>query len=105
MIHHCVLVELKKDVLPDELENLILETRINLLKIPEIQNLRTGKNLNIIAPWRYFFAFDCESRAKLEMIRSHPVYVKFEQVHLAPHTVESLTLDYEMDPGRDVRYS
>ena len=105
MIHHCVLVELKPDILPDELEDLILETRINLLRIPEINNLRTGKNLSLAEKWRYFYAFDCESKAKLAMIRTHPVYVKFEKVVLAPYTKECLIQDYEMDPGRDVRYS
>ncbi len=105
MIHHCVLVELKSDILPDDLENLILETRINLLRIPEINNLRTGKNLNLSEKWRYFYAFDCESKAKLGMICSHPIYVKFEKVVLAPYMTECLIQDYEMDPGRDVRYS
>ncbi len=105
MIHHCVLFKLNPSVTPEQLENLLIETRINLLKIPEVMNLKTGKNVKPEADYQFFLAFDCESLAKLEVYRSHPIHIKFVQEVIQPNTVARFAQDFEMEPGKDVRYS
>lgn len=105
MIHHIVLFGLKPSVPPEQLERVLIETRILLLKIPEVMNLKTGKNVDTKSKWHFFVCFDCESLAKLSGIKGHPVHVKFERDVVGPVIEESLGVDYEMEPGKDVRYS
>lgn len=90
---------------PEQLERSLIEIRILLLKIPEVMNLKTGKNVDTKSPWHFFVCFDCESLAKLASIKGHPVHVKFERDVVGPCAEEALVLDYEMEPGKDVRYS
>ncbi|MCC6352419.1 MAG: Dabb family protein [Verrucomicrobiae bacterium] len=105
MIHHVVHFRLKPGVPPEQLERLLIETRILLLRIPEVMNLKTGKIIDPKSKWHFFVCFDCESLAKLAGIKGHPVHVKFERDVVEPCSEEALPLDYEMDPGKDVRYS
>ena len=105
MIHHCVYFQLKPGVSHEQLENILIETRISLLKIPEVMNLKTGKNVNPSSEWQFFLAFDCESLAKLEVYRTHPIHIKYVQEVITVHTCGRWAEDYEMEPGKDVRYS
>jgi hypothetical protein len=105
MIHHTVYFKLKPSVTPEALENILIETRINLLKIPEVMNLKTGKNVNPQSEWQFFLSFDCESLAKLEVYRTHPIHIKFVQEVIQPNTISRWAEDFEMEPGKNVRYS
>jgi hypothetical protein len=42
---------------------------------------------------------------KLTFIQENAVYVQFEKQILGPFVTASKILDYEMEPGKDVRYS
>jgi hypothetical protein len=42
---------------------------------------------------------------KYAIFREDPVYVKFMEEVIKPNTADSLVLDFEMDPGKDVRFS
>ena len=46
MIHHLVLLTTKPEVIPAKLEDIMVETRIRLLKIAEVNNLRVGKRVD-----------------------------------------------------------
>ena len=105
MIHHCVYFKLKPSVTAEQLETILIETRINLLKIPEVMNLRTGKNVKPKSEWQYFLSFDCESIAKLEIYREHPIHIKFVKTIIDPYVEARYAEDFEMEPGKDVRYS
>ncbi len=105
MLHHCVFFKLKGTVTTEQLEQILVQTRINLLRIPEVMNLKTGKNVNPNSDWQFFVAFDCESMAKLNVYRNHPVHIKYVQEVITPNTVARFAEDFEMEPGRDVRYS
>jgi hypothetical protein len=50
-------------------------------------------------------AIDFESMDKFAMFRDDSIYVKFVEEVVKPNTEDSLTLDFEMDPGKDVRFS
>jgi len=42
---------------------------------------------------------------KYAIFREDSVHVKFMEEVIKPNTADSLTLDFEMDPGKDVRFS
>lgn len=81
------------------------ETRIRLLKIPEIRALGCGKAIDRSSPWRYYFSADYESVEKMTLGQEDPTFVGFIDEVIAPYISEQLALSYEMEPGKDVRYS
>lgn len=106
MVHHICLIETKPDVSSDKLENLMVETRIRLLKLPEVSNLRVGKRIDTENnKYHLFFSLDTENMDKLAAIHDSAVYTQFEKQVLAPHISRIQSFNYEMEPGKDVRYS
>ena len=105
MLHHIMLFKLKPEVTPARIEEMMMNTRMQLLKIPEVLGIKCGKRINAEMPWPFFIALDFESKAKYEMYRDDPIQVKFVEEVIKPNVAESLALDFEMDPGKDVRFS
>ncbi len=106
MVNHIVLLTTKPEVIASKLEEIMVETRIRLLKIPEVNNLRVGKRIDTANnPHNCFFSFDVENMDKLNFILENAVYVQFEKQILGPFVNTAKVLDYEMEPGKDVRYS
>ena len=50
MVHHITLFKLKPEVTPAKLEQIMMTTRMTLLKIPEILSVRCGKNETVTTP-------------------------------------------------------
>ncbi|PAW76075.1 MAG: hypothetical protein B9S32_16340 [Verrucomicrobia bacterium Tous-C9LFEB] len=106
MVHHISLLEVKPSVTPEQLESIMVETRIRLLKIPEINNLRVGKRIETKTnPYTYFFSMDLENLDKLKYAQDSAVYTQFQKQVLDPYTSKFTSFNYEMEPGKDVRYS
>jgi hypothetical protein len=106
MIHHLTLLTTKPEVISTKLEEIMVETRIRLLKIPEVNNLRVGKRVDTANnPYTFFFSFDVENMDKLAFVQENAVFVLFEKQILGPFVAASKSYDYEMEPGKDVRYS
>jgi hypothetical protein len=105
MVHHVTLFKLKPEVTPAKLEQLMMATRMSLLKIPEILSVRCGKNIDTKSEWPFFIALDFESTEKLAVTQDDAIYMKFTAEVIKPNTREQLTLNYEMDPGKNVKYS
>jgi hypothetical protein len=106
MVHHICLLETKPEVTPEKLETLMVETRIRLLKIPELTNLRVGKRIETQSnPFTYFFSMDLENLDKLAIVQDSAVYTQFQKQILLPFVTRHETLNYEMEPGKDIRYS
>jgi hypothetical protein len=42
---------------------------------------------------------------RFEVFREDPIHVKFMEEVIKPNIADSLALDFEMDPGKDVRFS
>src|SRR5438309_11279333 len=105
MIHHVVLYKLRPEVTPARVEEMMMNTRMQLLKIPEVLSIKCGKRIDPELPWPFFIAIDFESMDKYAIFREDPVRVKFMEEVIKPNTADAFTLDFEMDPGEDVRCS
>ncbi|MEM7144468.1 MAG: Dabb family protein [Verrucomicrobiota bacterium] len=105
MVHHLVLYKLKPDVGEERLEDMIRKTRSQLLKVPEALSVRSGRRIEGEKEWGFFVAVDLESMDKLAAFQDDPVHVKFIEEVVKPNTTESLLVNYEMEPGRDIKYS
>lgn len=105
MIHHVVFFKLKPEVTPEKLEEMMRQTRARLLKISEVLSLKCGKNIDPASEWPFFIAVDFESKEKLALYREDAVHIKYVEDIVKPYTCERMALDYEMEPGKDVRYS
>ncbi len=105
MVHHVALYKLQPGVPQDALDDMIRRTRSLLLKIPEVLAVRTGKRIEPDCEWPFFIALDFESLAKQAMFRDDPVYLKFLLEVIEPYTADAMLMDYEMEPGRNVKYS
>jgi len=105
MVHHIILFKLKPEVTLARIEEMMMNTRMQLLKIPEVLSIKCGKRIDPELPWPFFIAIDFESMDRYEIFCEDPIHVKFMEEVIKPNTAESLALDFEMDPGKDVRFS
>src|SRR4051794_27797472 len=60
MIHHLVLFKVKPEVDDEKIEWMMRETRIQLLKIPEVLSVRCGKRIDESMDWPFFLAVEIE---------------------------------------------
>ena len=102
MVHHIDLYKLKTSVTPEDTEEMMMNARMQLLKIPEVLSIKCGRRVDSSVPWPFFIAIDFESMDKQEIFREDPIYLKFVAEVIKPNTAECLALDYEMDPGKNV---
>jgi Stress responsive A/B Barrel Domain len=105
MVHHVALYKLRPEVPSGTLDDMIRRTRSLLLKIPEVLAVRCGKQIDNDSEWPFFIAIDFESRARQAMFYDDPVYLKFLVEVIEPFTAECMHMDYEMEPGKNVKYS
>lgn len=105
MIHHLVFCKLAPDADDAQIEWMMRETRMQLLKIPEVLSIRCGKRLSDSQDWPFFVSLEVESTEKLTLCMAHPNYIKYRDEVVLPHVSEQVTYNFETEPGRDVRYS
>ena len=105
MVHHVVLCRFFPGVEDEQIEWVLRQTRIRLLKIAEVRAIRCGKRIEDDNDWGFFFGVDYESMDKMALGHTDPSYLKFIDEVLHPYVDEQLALSYEMEPGKDVRYS
>ena len=103
MINHLVLFKVKPDVDEAKIEWMMRETRIQLLKIPEVLSIRCGKRVDPAAEWPFFLAVELDSMEKLPLYLEDPNHVKFVEEVIKPNITARLALDYETEPGRKAR--
>ena len=105
MVHHVSLFKLKPGTTPEQIEGMMMTTRMSLLKIPEILSVKCGKNIDLKSEWKFFIALDFESLEKLVMTEDDAIYMKFTADVIRAHTSEKVTYNYEMEPGKNVKFS
>ena len=105
MVHQVALYKLRPDLPEGTVDAMMRRARSLLLKVPEVLAVRCGKEIEVFSPWPFFVAMDFESRAKQAMFRDDPIYLKYMEEVIKPNTAEVLLMDYEMEPGKNVKYS
>jgi len=105
MVQHIVLFKLKPETTEETVEKMMRDTRIQLLKIPEVLSVKCGKKIVPEMEWPFFIAVEFESMDKLAVYMDDPIHLKYVQDVIKPNIIERLALDYETEPGKDVRYS
>lgn len=102
MIHHICLLSSPKAASPEQIDNLMIETRLRLLKIPEVMNLRVGKSVNSNNSYFFFFSFDVDSLEKLELVKQTAYYYQFEKQVLSSLSALKTEYDFEMEPKKEI---
>lgn len=105
MIHHVVFFKLNPEVTPEKLETMMRQTRAQLLKIGEVLSLHCGKNIDPQSEWGFFLAVEVESTEKLALYRESAIHIKFVERVIKPNTCGQMACDFEMEPGKDIRFS
>ena len=105
MVHQVVLCKFQPGTDDQRVEWIMRQTRIRLLKIPEVRAIKCGKRIETENDWGFFFSMDFESTEKMGEGQADPIYQKFIAEVIDGFVSERLALTYEMEPGKDVRYS
>ncbi|MEI7927410.1 MAG: Dabb family protein [Verrucomicrobiales bacterium] len=105
MIHHVVFFQLKPEVDRPKLEEMVRTTRSILLKIPEVLGVKSGRNVDSRSEWQFFFAIEVESLDKLKMTLDDAFHLKFMETVIKPNTAGLFTMDFELDPSKELKYS
>ena len=109
MVHHVVLCKFKSGASAAAesriVEEMMRQTRSRLLRIPECLTVHCGKRIEPDNAWGFFFSVDYETLAKMRLAQKTPAYEKFLQEVIAPHAADQLSMTYESDPGKKVKYS
>ena len=105
MVYHVSLFKLRPEVTPDQLEAMMMTTRMTLLKIPEILSVKCGKNIDPKTEWKFFVALDFESLEKMAMTEEDAIYMKFIADVIRGNTTEKVAYNFEMEPGKNVKFS
>lgn len=105
MIHHVVHFQLNPGLDKAVVEDLVRTSRTLLLKIPEVLWVRSGRNLDPQSEWQFFFAIEVDSLEKLRVTLDDAHHLKLLDKVIRPHTCGEFSMDYELDPSRDLKYS
>ena len=108
MIHHLKLIQLKADLPANRVEEMMVESRIRILKIQDVLSLACGKKMPVAGHKTsadLFLALEFENSLKRTATLDHPLYQQFEVQVLKPNAEKIEVLEFEMDPGKDVRFS
>tara|TARA_Y100000814_G_scaffold273115_1_gene230975 strand:- start:159 stop:476 length:318 start_codon:yes stop_codon:yes gene_type:complete len=105
MIAHILFYKLRRDVDEKRLEEMVRSTRSILLKIPEILQVDSGRNVGQASEWPFFVSFGVENLDKLTMVKEDVLYLRFLRDVIEPNTDAEEAFSFETDPSKDLRYS
>jgi hypothetical protein len=105
MVTQVSLFKLRPEVTSDKVEEMMRKARSQLLQIREVLNVKSGKKIDPSCEWPFILVVDFDSLDKQAMCHDDPIWVKFTHEVIQPFTTEQVTLNYELDPGRNVKYS
>ena len=105
MVHQIALYKLLPGVTDVILEDMIRRTRSILLKVPEVMAVRSGRKIDPKGEWPFFVGLDFESRAKQRIFMDDGAWHKYQNDVVKPYTSEKMILDFELEPGKNIKYS
>ena len=87
MVHHVVLYKLKPEVTPARVEEMMMNSRMQLLKIPEVLSIKCGKRIDSTHALALFYCarFRVDGH-KYAIFREDSIFVKFEAEIIKPNT-------------------
>src|SRR5437762_12713929 len=97
MVHHIVLYKLKPEVTPARVEEMMMNTRMRLLEMPEVLSIKCGKRIDPQMTWPYFIAIDFDAMDIYAILSEDSVFVQLNEEMIKSNTAEAHTLDYQMD--------
>lgn len=86
----------------------MVESRIRLLKIQDVLSLACGKKIPLEGHDHghdLFLALEFENSLKRTAAMDHPLYQQFESQVLKGNAQKIEVLEFEMDPGKNVKLS
>ena len=105
MVHYIALCKLNDNVSEETVEEMTRSARSQLLKIPEVLAVRSGKKINPENEWPFFYSVDVESMDKIAMFQDDPILIRFIEKMIRPNSWIVQELVYELEPGKDIKYS
>lgn len=105
MIHHISLFQTLPHVDEAKLGQMMIAARVSLLKIPEIAGVRCGKNVDTGSDWQFFVAVEVDSLERLRAVKTDAIYIKFLADVISPNVSEQFIASFELEPGKDVKFS
>ncbi|MDZ4816940.1 MAG: Dabb family protein [Verrucomicrobiota bacterium] len=100
MIHHIALFKLKPGVTEAKLDEMILESRIRLLKITGVNNLKVGKNIDTAHAHQFFYAVDLENPDRVDIFLNDALLLKYQEEIIKPNTLERSNFCFEMETNK-----
>lgn len=105
MVLQLLLYKLRPETRPEEVEELMRRARTQLLRIPQVLSVRSGKEIVPGSEWPFVVTLEFDTRNKQAIAHDDPFWLKFTHETMAPHVQDQLSLHYELEPGRNVKYS
>ena len=105
MIHHITLFQTLPHVDEEKLGQMMISARVSLIKILEVAVVRTGKNVDLKAPWKFFVAIEVDSLERMKQVKSDSIYIKYLADVISPNVTEQFVASYELEPGRSIKFS
>ncbi len=105
MIQHLLFFKLKPEVDDDGVAEMMRTSRSILLKVPEVQSIRTGRSTDPESEWPFYISLEFESLEKKRIYEDDAMYLKFQKVVVDRMTASSYHMDYETDSTKDLKYS
>lgn len=105
MIAYLSLFKLKPEVTEEKLEQMMAQTRVQLLRVPEVLAVKTGKRVNPNHPFPWFVYLEVETMDKLAICQDDPYYIKFREEVVKPNIADQDATAFEMEPQKNVKYS
>jgi len=105
MIHHVALFHVLPHVDDAKLDQMIIASRVSLVKIPEVASVRCGKNVDGNSSWGFFVSIEVDNLDRLRLVQQDSIYIKFLADVISPNVAEQFVADFEMEPGKGVKLS
>ena len=105
MIHHVTLFQTLPHVDEEKLGQMMISARVALLKIQDISAVRTGKNVDLKTPWKFFVAIEVDNLDRLQQVKEDAIYIKYLADVISPNVTEQFVASYELEPGRNIKFS
>jgi len=105
MIAHVRLYKISESISDERIDELMRHARSQLLKIGEVLYIRSGKRVSETNAWEFFIYLEYQNLNKMRICHDDPIFLKFLHDHITPNIAAEQEFTYELEPGKDTKYS